>query len=89
MIRINIKTYDKVIVKSFVNKNDLIIYCRKLCLLVSDRYDILQKEAETLADKIWDTNVGQSVKSDLGHVIAVAGKSPFHNTEHGKQMYGS
>ena len=89
MIKLNIKTYNKVEVKRFVNFYDLEKFCRKLCLLVGDRYDILLNEAEDLASKIWDTNVGQYVESNLGHKIVVTGKSPYHNTEHGKQMYGS
>ena len=89
MLKINVITYNKIQVKSFTNKNDLEIYCRKLCLLVSDHYHTLNDEAKALANKIYDTNVGQSFKTDLGFIISVAGKSPYHNTEHGKQMYGS
>ena len=90
MIRINVRSNNLIEVKSFVSKDDLEKYVRTdLTLLVGNNINGALQEAETLADKIWDTNVGQSVKSDLGHVIAVAGKSPYHNTEHGKQMYGS
>ena len=89
MLKINVITYNKIQVKSFTNKNDLEIYCRKLCLLVSDHYDTFINEADALADKIWNTNVGQSIKTDLGHIVTISGKSPYHNTEHGKQMYGS
>ena len=71
MIRINIKTYDKVKVKSFVNKNDLITYCNKLLSEVPQ----MDNAGEELANQIWETNVGQSVRSNIGHVIAVAGKS--------------
>jgi hypothetical protein len=48
MIKINIKTYNLITVKSFTNKSDLEIYCRKLCLLVSDHYHILNDEAKAL-----------------------------------------
>lgn len=71
MIRLNIRTYDKVWVKSFVNKNDLINYCNKILSEVPQMEDA----GEKLANQIWETNVGQSVKSNIGHVIAVAGKS--------------
>ena len=71
MIRLNIRTYDKVWVKSFVNKNDLINYCKKILSVVPQMEDA----GEKLANQIWETNVGQSVKSNIGHVIAVAGKS--------------
>tara|TARA_R100001463_G_scaffold5228_1_gene18235 strand:- start:302 stop:547 length:246 start_codon:yes stop_codon:yes gene_type:complete len=71
MIRLNIRTYDKVWVKSFVNKNDLINYCNKILSVVPQMEDA----GEKLANQIWETNVGQSVKSNIGHVIAVAGKS--------------
>jgi hypothetical protein len=89
MIKINIKTYNLIKVKSFTNFDDLEIYCRKLCLLVSDHYHTFINEADALANKIWNTNVGQSIKTDLGHIVTISGKSPYHNTEHGKQMYGS
>ena len=32
-------------------------------------------EADALASKIWNTNVGQSFKTDMGHIISIAGKS--------------
>lgn len=75
MIRLNIRTYDKVWVKSFVNKNDLINYCNKILSEVPQMEDA----GEKLANQIWETNVGQSVKSNIGHVIAVAGKSRAGN----------
>ena len=75
MIRLNIRTYDKVWVKSFVNKNDLINYCNKILSEVPQMKDA----GEKLANQIWETNVGQSVKSNIGHVIAVAGKSRAGN----------
>ena len=75
MIRINIKTGTKVQVKSFTNLTDLQIYCRELCLLVSDNYNILNHEAIMLGRKIWNTNVGKSFKTDLGEIISISGKS--------------
>ena len=89
MIRINIKTHDKIETKKFSNLNDLELFCRSLCLLVSDDYRSFINEAETLSNKIWTTNVGQSIKTDLGHIISISGKSPYHNTEHGRSVYGS
>lgn len=79
MIRINIKTYDKIWVKSFTNKIDLEIYCRNLCLLVGHDYHSHMIDAENLAEKIYNTNVGQSFKTDLGYVISIAGKSRAGN----------
>tara|TARA_R110000737_G_scaffold326276_1_gene339918 strand:- start:9 stop:281 length:273 start_codon:yes stop_codon:yes gene_type:complete len=90
MIRINIRSNNLIEVKSFVTKDDLEKYVRTdLTLLVGNDINSFLLQAEILTNDIWETNVGQSLKSDLGHVISVAGKSPFHNTEHGKQMYGS
>jgi len=90
MIRINIRSNNLIEVKSFVTKDDLEKYVRTdLTLLVGNNINGALQEAEILTNKIWETNVGQSVKSDLGHIISVSGKSPYHNTEHGKQMYGS
>ena len=83
MIRLNIKTYNKIQVKSFTNKNDLEIYCRNLCLLVGNDYQSFINEAKKLADKIYNTNVGQSFKSDLGYIISVAGKSRAGNIMYG------
>ena len=71
MIRKNIKTYGKIWVKSFKNKNDLIFYCQKILSCVPQ----MDNAGEELANQIWETNVGQSVRSNIGHVISVAGKS--------------
>ena len=78
MIRINIRTNDKVKVKSFTNKNDLSKYiCTDILF-----YDyevgnpkVAQDNSDKLADKIWETKVGQSVKTEMGHIISVSGKS--------------
>ena len=90
MIRINVRSNNLIEVKSFVSKDDLEKYVRTdLTLLVGNDINSFLLQAEILTNDIWETNVGQSVKSDLGHIISVSGKSPYHNTEHGKQMYGS
>ena len=75
MKRLNIKTYDKIWVKSFVNKKDLISYCKKILSCVPQ----MDNAPEELANEIWETNVGQSVRSNIGHVISVAGKSRAGN----------
>ena len=79
MIRINIKAGTKSKVKSFTNLTDLQIYCRELCLLVGDSYHIFRDEADALGRKIWNTNVGQSFKTDLGYIISISGKSRAGN----------
>jgi hypothetical protein len=38
-------------------------------------------EAEDISNKIWKTNVGQSLKTPLGHIVTVSGKSFNHNRE--------
>ena len=53
------------------NHIELINYCNKILSVVPQMEDA----GEKLANQIWETNVGQSVKSNIGHVIAVAGKS--------------
>jgi len=75
MIKVNIRTYDKIVTKSFVNKNDLVAYCKKILCVVPQQENAPQE----LANKIWETNVGQFVRSNIGHRIAVAGKSFDHN----------
>lgn len=75
MIRINIKTGNLIKVKCFANKSDLINYClSEFCWLVSNDYSTFIDDAEKLANKIWNTDVGQIIKSDLGHNICIAGK---------------
>ena len=49
-------------------------------------------ETVITTEKIWDLNVGTSITINNGWfetTISMSGKSPYHNTEHGKQMYGS
>ena len=76
MIRLNIKKDSKVKVKSFTNLTDLQVYCRKLCFFLgeNDAHNFIS-EADTLGRKIWNTNVGQSFKTDLGEIISISGKS--------------
>jgi len=76
MIRINILTYDKIKVKSFNTLDKLLDYClSEFSFLVGTDYSGFVNSAEELAIKIWNTNVGQTLKTDAGHIIAVAGKS--------------
>jgi hypothetical protein len=90
MIRINIKTGNLIEVKSFNTFDSLIDFTRlELSMLIGNDIPTFINEADALANKIWNTNVGQSIKTDLGHIVSISGKSPYHNTEHGKQMYGS
>jgi|TARA_B110000971_G_C19528102_1_gene284750 hypothetical protein len=90
MIRINIKTGNLIKVKSFNTFDSLIDFTRlELSMLIGNDIPTFINEADALANKIWNTNVGQSFKTDLGEIISISGKSPYHNTEHGKQMYGS
>jgi hypothetical protein len=90
MIRINIKTGNLIEVKSFNTFDSLIDFTRlELSMLIGNDIPTFINEADALANKIWNTNVGQSIKTDLGHIVTISGKSPYHNTEHGKQMYGS
>ena len=90
MIRINIKTGNLIKVKSFNTFDSLIDFTRlELSMLIGNDIPTFINKADALANKIWNTNVGQSIKTDLGHIVTISGKSPYHNTEHGKQMYGS
>jgi hypothetical protein len=90
MIRINIKTGNLIEVKSFNTFDSLIDFTRlELSMLIGNDIPTFINKADALANKIWNTNVGQSIKTDLGHIVTISGKSPYHNTEHGKQMYGS
>ena len=83
MIRLNIKKDTKSKVKSFVEKKELENYLFELTVAQNP---IVRSGNPT--NDIWNLNVGTSYKF-LGYTIAMAGKSPYHNTEHGKQMYGS
>ena len=76
MIKINIRTHNLIKVKSFKTIEDLFTYCSlELCLFVGSNNKDHVNQAYQLASKIWNTNVGQSIKTDLGHLISVAGKS--------------
>ena len=90
MLKINIRTYDKIISKSFDNKDKLFDFTKlNLTMLIGNDITNFINRADALTNKIWDTNVGQSIKTEMGHIISVRGKSPYHNTEHGKLMYRS
>ena len=90
MLKINIKTGNLIKVKSFTTFDSLIDFARlELSMLIGNDITTFINEADALANKIWNTNVGQSIKTDLGQIVTISGKSPYHNTEHGKQMYGS
>ncbi len=83
MIRLNIKKDGKITVKSFYKKIDLTSY-----VLDKIGTDHSIGNFTDCSNKIWNLNVGQSIYvRDIK--ISISGKSPYHNTEHGKQMYGS
>ena len=87
MIRLNIIKNGKVTVKSFINKIDLDNYV--LDFIGADK---VIGNFTNVANKIWNLNVGTSMALDNGFnktIISIIGKSPYHNTDHGKQMYGS
>jgi len=80
MIRLNIRTHDKIEVKSFKDKDALVDYVRQnFVMIVGSDVMGFVNEANDLANKIWETNVGQSLKTPLGHVVAIAGKSRVGN----------
>ena len=83
MIRINIKKDTKVTVKSFIKKKELENYLFELTVAQNP---IVRSGNPT--NSIWNLNVGSSYNF-LGYTISIIGKSPYHNTDHGKQMYGS
>ena len=83
MIRLNIIKDSKVFVKSFTEKNQLQDYLFELTVAQNP---IVRSGNPT--NDIWNLNVGSSYKF-LGYIISIIGKSPYHNTDHGKQMYGS
>ena len=82
MIRLNVRKKDKVEVKSFVQKKDLLNYLNTIDFFgvtkifwKDNTYTSIQ---EILADKIWDLNVGTSLSVN-GYTIAMAGKSRAGN----------
>ena len=83
MLKINIKKNNKVKVKSFTEKKDLENYLFELTVAQTS---IVRTGNPT--NNIWNLNVGSSYNF-LGYTISIIGKSPYHNTDHGKQMYGS
>jgi len=74
MIRLNIKKDSKVVVKSFIEKGDLITFIKNDSNI--HYYDF--KHVLDLTDEIWDLNVGTSLNID-GYTIAMAGKSRAGN----------
>ena len=82
MLKINIKKNNQVQVKSFFQKKELENYLFELTL---ESKKLVSKNP---TNNIWNLNVGSSYKF-LGYIISIIGKSPYHNTDHGKQMYGS
>ena len=81
MIRINIKTGNLIKVKSFTTFDSLIDFARlELSMLIGNDIPTFINEADALANKIWNTNVGQSIKTDMGYVISISGKSSDHNS---------
>jgi hypothetical protein len=97
MIKLNIKktNQDGITSIQFITirkKSDLL-----LLLMTFDFYGVTEvfykdKTSKTiqdiLTDKIWDMNVGSSIEHS-DYTFSIRGKSPYHNTNHGKQMYGS
>jgi hypothetical protein len=80
MLKINIRKNGKIVSKTFNKKVDLLNY-------VLDY--ITCGNVLNITNKIWNLGVGSSLKIFNGTIISVRGKSPYHNTEHGKLMYGS
>ena len=78
MIRLNVRKKDKVQVKSFVQKKDLLNYLNTLNFYGVVEVFFKDKTSKTiqeiLADKIWDLNVGTS-EEHSDYIFAMAGKS--------------
>ena len=96
MIKLNIKKNNKVQVKSFANKTELdnhvLDFIGAEIEMTSVRTGKAIGNFTDVSNKIWDLNVGTSITINNGWfetTISMSGKSPYHNTEHGKQMYGS
>jgi hypothetical protein len=82
MIKINVMTGNLLKIKSFNNKDELYKYSLdNFLLLIGNDINGLMSEAEDISNKIWKTNVGQSLKTPLGHIVTVSGKSFNHNRE--------
>ena len=78
MIRINIRTYNLITVKFFENISELSHYLLTDILFMdmdpgNPNYAI--NKANKLARDLYDTFVGQSITTEYGHIISVAGKS--------------
>ena len=52
------------------------------------RFTEIPNNCFNIADKLWDMNVGSSIEHS-DYTFSIRGKSPYHNTNHGKQMYGN
>jgi len=75
MIRINIKKDNYVKVKFFKTKKELFSFCAlELCLFKGDDDQEHINQTFLLTEKIWNTDVGQIIKTDLDHNICIAGK---------------
>ena len=85
MIKINIKKNGKLEVKSFITKGQLIKFLRGNENFL---FTEIPNNCFNIADKLWDMNVGSSIEHS-NYTFSIRGKSPYHNTDHGKQMYGS
>jgi len=79
MIRLNVRQNGKVQVVSFIEKNKLESWLKSYAIgLLALDYNKNISVSKNLANKIWDTNVGSSVK--YAHItFAVAGKSRAGN----------
>ena len=85
MIKLNIKKNGKLEVKSFITKGQLIKFLRSNENFL---FTEIPNNCFNIADKLWDMNVGSSIEHS-NYTFSIRGKSPYHNTDHGKQMYGS
>lgn len=81
-IKIEVVTSGSLEVKTFKNYDDLFTFCRsRFCLLVGSDFDGLNKDAKSIADKIWNANTGQYIESDLVHTIYIVDKKFLSNSD--------
>ena len=92
MLKINIRKNGKIVSKTFKEKKDLLTYLNTLNFYGVTEIFWKDKTSSTiqeiLTNKIWNMNVGSS-KEHSDYIFSIRGKSPYHNTENGKLMYGS
>jgi uncharacterized protein (UPF0128 family) len=91
MIKVNVKKDGKIVSKTFFEKSDLLTYLKSLKFFgVTEIFYENYSETiqEILCNKIWKLGVGSFIEHS-NYIFSVRGKSPYHNTEHGKLMYGS